>query len=86
MVTNVEPKAGDSFIDLSGVTLRVTRRVQGGKACGDGYLHLVQPSSVYESVYSPAQDITVYLRNAAMARLLAQVFTELAEAIEGEVK
>jgi len=84
MVSNVEPKAGDSFIDVSGTTLRVTRRVHCGKTCGDGYLHIVQPSSVDEGAFSPAQDITIYLRTAAMAKLLALAFTEFAAAIEGD--
>lgn len=86
MATNIEPKAGDSVIDISGTVLRVTRRVHGGKAYDDGYLTLVQPSCVDEGAYQPAQDITVYLRNAAMVRLLAQAFTELADAIEGEAQ
>lgn len=82
MVTNVPVSPGDSLLELSGNILRITRRIQGKQPCGDAYMHLSQPAVGDEGVYYPAQSTTTYIRNSEQARLIAQAFTELAEAID----
>lgn len=82
MVTNVITQPGQSFLDISGNTLRLRPRIQGGGSCRDGYLDITITSGIDEGAYIPPQSGTIYIRNADEARLIAQAFTELAEAIQ----
>lgn len=82
MVTNVITNEGDSLLEVSGNTFQIRRRIQSGKPCGDGYLTIMQPAQADENTHFPAQSIITYIRGVEQARLLAQAFTELADAID----
>lgn len=82
MVTNVVTVQGESNLNISGCSIRLVPRVQGGVNCRDGYMHILIPSGAEEGAYAPAQSGTVYIRNKETALLLAQAFTELAEAMK----
>jgi hypothetical protein len=45
-------------------------------------MHFLIPYTTEEGAYIPAQSGTVYIRNKETALLLAQAFTELAEAMK----
>lgn len=82
MVTNVVTIPGESFLNISGSTLHIKPRHQGGQNCRDGYLTIMIPGGSDEGAYIPLQSGSIYIRNADEARLIAQAFTELAEAIQ----
>lgn len=82
MVTNVVTIPGESFLNISGNTLHIKPRHQGGKNCRDGYLSVLIPGGSDEGAYTPAQSGVIYIRNADEARLIAQAFTELAEVMQ----
>ena len=82
MVTNVVTLPGESFLNISGNTLHIKPRHQGGRNCNDAYFNVLIPACSDEGAYIPAQSGVIYIRNADEARLIAQAFTELAEVIQ----
>lgn len=76
MVTNAVTIPGESFLNISGSTLHIKPLHRAG------FLTVMVPGGLDEGAYTPAQSSVIYIRNAEQARLIAQAFTELAEAIQ----
>ena len=72
-----------NIVELSGTVVKMIQGVHMTQNRTDGYVTFLQDDCVEEgSCYTPAKCLIMYIPNAENARLMAQEFLKLAEALE----
>ncbi len=59
--------------------VEVLAQLRGGKVCKDGYLTVTAPSTEGETMFVPASSVCLYIKDAAQALELANLFTLLSQ-------